>query len=50
VLQRHRIRLHAKEEIATWNEAPLTSVELALAEITDWGQAEDWSDWADATG
>jgi hypothetical protein len=24
--------------------------EQALAEIADWGPAEDWSDWAEAAG
>ncbi len=24
--------------------------ESALATIADWGPAEDWEDWADATG
>jgi len=24
--------------------------ESLLSEIADWGPAEDWSDWADATG
>jgi hypothetical protein len=28
---------------------PQTDDELALAEIADWGPAEDWSDWVDAT-
>ena len=33
-----------------YDAEPLTADELALAEITDWGPAEDWSDWADAAG
>jgi hypothetical protein len=32
----------------TWAEAPLDAGERSLAEISDWGPAEDWSDWADA--
>jgi hypothetical protein len=27
---------------------PMSDGERALAEIADWGPAEDWSDWADA--
>ena len=29
---------------------PLTEDERALAEVNDWGPAEDWSDWDDAAG
>jgi hypothetical protein len=29
-------------------QAP-TRHETAIADIADWGPAEDWSDWADAT-
>ena len=28
------------------DEVPLIDAELALAEIADWGPAEDWADWA----
>ncbi len=31
-----------------YTERPLTDGENALAEIADWGPAEDWADWADA--
>jgi hypothetical protein len=31
-------------------EQPLTNVDSALAQIADWGPAEDWADWADAAG
>ena len=48
-LHRHLVRLRAEEEVAAWQAAPLTDDETALAEIADWGPAEDWSDWADAT-
>lgn len=33
----------------TWAEYPLDPGEQALADIADWGPAEDWSDWANAT-
>lgn len=31
-------------------EMSLTDDEQALGEIAEWGPAEDWSGWADATG
>jgi antitoxin component of RelBE/YafQ-DinJ toxin-antitoxin module len=48
-LHRHLLRLASEKDAITWTELPLDSGELALAEIADWGPAEDWSDWADAT-
>ena len=47
-LRRHLVRLAAESEVAVWQDHPLDDGELALAEIADWGPAEDWSDWADA--
>ena len=49
-LHRHLVRLRAEVEIEAWNAAPLSEDEQALAGIADWGPAEDWADWADATG
>ena len=49
-LHRHLVRLRAEDEIDAWTVEPLTTEEQALAEIADWGPAEDWSDWADAAG
>ena len=49
-LHRHVVRLRAEGEIDAWTVDPLTTEEHALAEIADWGPAEDWSDWADAAG
>ena len=37
------------DEVQRWAEQPLTDDELAIGRIADWGVAEDWSDWADAT-
>ena len=49
-LHRYLVRLRAEVDIEAWRVAPLTDDENALAEIADWGPAEDWSDWvADAT-
>ncbi|CAN5900796.1 ribbon-helix-helix protein, CopG family [soil metagenome] len=49
-LHRHIVRLRAESDIDAWQATPLTHDEQALGEIADWGPAEDWSDWADATG
>jgi len=48
-LHRHLVRLRAEEDTDAWAGAPLTVGEQALGEIADWGPAEDWTDWADAT-
>ena len=42
-LHRYLIRLRAEGDIEAWAASP-------LAEIADWGPAENWSDWADAAG
>ena len=47
-LRRHLAQLAADHEAHAYAEHPVTSEEHALAEIADWGPAEDWSDWADA--
>jgi predicted transcriptional regulator len=49
-LHRHLLRLASETDAVTWEERPLDAGEQALAEIADWGPAEDWSDWADAAG
>jgi predicted transcriptional regulator len=48
-LHRQLVRLAAEHEITAWIEQPLTVAESSLGHIADWGPAEDWSDWADAT-
>ena len=47
-LRRHLDRLASEQDADRWNAAPLDPGERSLAEIADWGPAEDWSDWADA--
>ncbi len=47
-LRRHLLRLASEVDAATWERSPLTTAELSLAEIADWGPAEEWADWADA--
>lgn len=49
-LHRHLVQLRAQSEAEAWAEEPLSPEESSLREISDWGPAEDWSDWADATG
>jgi predicted transcriptional regulator len=49
-LRRHIDRLSSEGDAERWEARPLDDGERALAEIADWGPAEDWSDWADATG
>lgn len=48
-LHRHLVRLASEHDAVRWEETPLDDGESALAGIADWGPAEDWSDWADAT-
>lgn len=47
-LRRHLAALAADQDVQAYTERPLTDDENALAEIADWGPAEDWADWADA--
>lgn len=49
-LRRYLLQLASEIDATTWADTPLQEEELALAEIADWGPAEDWSDWADAAG
>lgn len=47
-LHRHLVRLASEQDVERWITTPLTEDESSLASISDWGPAEDWSDWADA--
>lgn len=47
-LRRHLVRLASENDATTWSRQPLDEGEASLAEIADWGPAEDWSDWIDA--
>lgn len=44
------MRLAAEVGAETRAGEPLTSDETALADLADWGPAEDWSEWTDARG
>jgi predicted transcriptional regulator len=48
-LRRHLVRLAGETDASAWLDHPLDDGERSLAEIADWGPAEDWSDWTDAT-
>jgi predicted transcriptional regulator len=47
-LRRHLAELAADQDVRAYAEKPVTDEEKALAQIADWGPAEDWADWADA--
>lgn len=47
-LHRHLLRLASEVDAETWRSSPLSEDESALAQVGEWGPAEDWSDWADA--
>jgi len=49
-LHRHLVRLRSEIDAATWERLPATDAERSLAQVADWGPAEDWTDWGDATG
>ena len=48
-LHRHLVRLASEHDAQTWADQPPTNDETAIADIANWGPAENWSDWADAT-
>ena len=45
-VRRHLTALAAIDDIQAWLDQPLTEEESSLADIADWGPADDWSDWA----
>ena len=49
-LHRYLVRLAGEIDAETWRNIPPSDDEQTFAEIADWGPAEDWSDWAHATG
>ncbi len=46
-LHRHLTRLASERDAIIWLDQPLTVGESALAQLADWGPADDWSDWSD---
>ena len=49
-LRLHLVRLAGEHDAEAWVAFPSTDDESALAGIADWGPAEDWREWADASG
>jgi predicted transcriptional regulator len=49
-LHRYLVVLSGESDAEKWEQVPATSAEGSLAEIADWGPAEDWTDWVDAEG
>jgi hypothetical protein len=49
-VRRYVERLASEHDVALWEAQPLDAGEGSLAEVADWGPAEDWSDWATAAG
>lgn len=47
-LHRQLVRVRSEVDASISERVPATEAELALAEIADWGPAEDWTDWHDA--
>jgi len=47
-LHRHLVSLQGEHDAEKWKRVPATAAEQSLAEIADWGPAEDWADWDDA--
>jgi len=44
-LHRHLVRLRSEVDAQAWERVPPTDAEQSLAQIADWGPAEDWADW-----
>jgi predicted transcriptional regulator len=49
-LHRHLVVLESEADAERWEQQPATEAERSLEPISDWGPAEDWSDWHDAAG
>jgi hypothetical protein len=49
-LRHHLAELAADHDVAGYAEHPLTHDKTSLANIADWGPAEEWSDRTDAKG
>ena len=45
-LHRHLTRLASENDAEIWELRSLDAGEKSLADVADWGPAEDWSDWA----
>jgi len=48
-LHSYIVRLKSEDDTRIWQEMPLNEDEQSLLGISDWGVAEDWSEWVDET-
>lgn len=48
-VHRYLVVLQSEADAERWQQRPATTAERSLEAIADWGPAEDWSDWVDAT-
>jgi Arc/MetJ-type ribon-helix-helix transcriptional regulator len=46
-VRRHLVRLASQRDALTWERMPLSENERSIAEVADWGPAEDWTEWVD---
>ena len=49
-LRRYLNALAAERDAEIYEKSPLSPDELSFIEVQSWLPAEDWSDWADASG
>ncbi len=49
-IHRYLVHLAGEADSLAWESEPLSDAEQALGAISDWGPAEDWSEWSDAAG
>jgi predicted transcriptional regulator len=47
-LHRHLVALGGEHDADAWERMPLDPGERSLADVAEWGLAEDWTDWEDA--
>jgi Ribbon-helix-helix protein, copG family len=47
-LRRHLTQLAGEYDGVAWTRICLPKNEKSIAEVAEWGPAEDWSDWTDA--
>jgi predicted transcriptional regulator len=49
-LHHHLLRIAIENDACTWAEHPRDEGEQSLVQVAEWGPADEWSDWANATG
>ncbi len=48
-LHRQLVRLRSEDDASKVERTSPTETEMALAQVAEWGPAEDWTDWHDAS-